>query len=370
MRRHILLLAILLGSILPAIPNAREAATINLWSLRYAAEVHDLSRSQSALPSLPDAHPRAAFWRALRAIDSGDGQKALTLLEPLATEGDRIVLSVMGLAYELLGDFPAAIQVWRQTGNARSLLRIARQGGHLDDSLEAYYAAWEVDPEEGAEPLADFLGRRKEDYAAAEAVLREALAAYPFSRRRDLWLHRLAGVLNAQKRPLEAVEVLRQIVSENPDYWQAHISLGRMYYYYLDYGLEAALDEFRLAIAADPSQGSGYVQIGEVLVSGGRYVEALEAYQEAIDRSPDYSPAYYGMAWAYLRNDQAEQAMAAIEQALILDPSEIKYYARAGSIYEFAGETEKALAAYRQVLTSDPNNRTALEALERLTNNQ
>ncbi|MBM4467829.1 MAG: tetratricopeptide repeat protein [Chloroflexi bacterium] len=404
MRRHTFLLAILLGLVLFAIPNARQAATINLWSLRYAAEVHGLQHSEALLLTSPDAHPRAVSWLALRAIDGGDGQKALTLLEPLAAEGDQYALYFMGRALERLGDFSGALQTWKQTGNPEILWRVAEvanQEGRFDDALEAYYAAWELEPGEGALRLANFVRHHKEYRAVAEAVLRQTLAAYPVSRYRSDWLHCLADVLKKQNRWPEVAQIYRQAIAENPDDWEAHIGLGWSLLY-CGYGSEAALAEFRRAIEIAPRRGDGYLAMGQVLAREKGYPEAdvwfrmalerdpekrwyvtransardagelslaLEVYQETIALFPDYGEAYYDMAWAYYLDGQPEQARAAIERALEFGQG-IDDYGRVGRIYESAGETEKALSAYQRVLASRPNDRTALEALERLTNNQ
>lgn len=302
MRRYVLLLAVLVGIVLFAIPDLREAATINLWSLRYAAEVRNLPRSQAALPPPPDAHPRATLWRAIGALNSGDGHTALELSGSLAAQGDRIALGLMGRAYELVGDLPAAIEVWRQTENVDALLRVAdsaTQAGYLDDALEAFYAAWELDPEEGVGPLAGFLWREKGDPTAAEAVWRQSLAAHPYSRDHAGWLRSLGDFLSAQGRWPEAVEVYEQFIVESPNDIKVH-------------------------------------------------------------------KVYYELAWAYHMNGQADQAIIAIEQALILN-REWYVVLRAGQIYESAGETEKAWVAYQEVLNLNPTNKTALEALERLT---
>jgi len=375
LRRQTFLLAILLGLVLFAIPKVHEAATINRWSLRYAAEVHNLPRSQAVLPLLPNAHHRATFWLALRAIDSGDGEQALVLLQPSAVAGDRFALQLMGQAYEVLGDFSAATRIWQQTGNEPALLRLAQSAtevGNLDAALEAYSAAWELNPAgRSTAALAEFLSLKKNEPAAATVVLQQSISECPFSRHRLDWFRLLGGVLAVQKRWVEAAaayeQVLAGIPEGFPDEWHVRIGLGRVYYEL--YGLEAALAEFRRAIAAAPNQLDGYFAAGRVLVQEKMYNEAIKFYQEAVARSPEYQRAYYELAEACYLNNQLEPAMVAIERAMQLGPTDLQLSVilRAGKIYEKAGETEKAITVYRQVLALDPGRKDAQTALDRLT---
>jgi predicted TPR repeat methyltransferase len=73
------------------------------------------------------------------------------------------------------------------------------------------------------------------------------------------------------------------------------------------------------------------------------------------------------LAWAYHKDGHREEALEAIEQAIVLDPDAVRNHLRAGQIYEAAGQTERALAAYRQLLDLRPDNKTALEAIARLS---
>jgi len=378
LRRQTFLLAILLVLVLFAIPKVREAATINRWSLRYAPEVHNLPRSQAVLPLLPDAHPRATFWRALRALDSGDARTALALLKPLAAEGDRLVLQLMGRAYEALGDFSAATYIWHQTENEFALFRVAESAtkvGDLDASLEAYSAAWELDPEgRSTGRLADFLWRKKGDPAAATVVLQQSIDNYPYSRYHLDWFRELGDVLVTQKRWAEAVTAYERFLAGIPDRFpdEGHVRVNLGWVYYELYGLEAALAEFHRAIAAAPNQPDGYFAAGRVLVREKMYNEAIKFYQESVARSPEYQRAYYELAEACYLNNQFEPAMAAIERAMQLGSTDLRLSVmlRAGKIYERAGEIEKAIAAYRQVLALDPDYTAAQTALARLVGSQ
>jgi len=264
----------------------------------------------------------------------------------------------------------------------------------------AYQAAWELDKESGTLPLVNFLLGSKQDYGAAENVLRQSLAALPNSKSWPLWSNRLGDALRAQKRWDEALTAYESTLVHSPDNWAAHIGVGWTRYDRGD-GLQAAMSEFQKAINAPNSQGNGQFAIAQALTREKRFEEAdawfaqalalnpdaqwwyvsrgnaarqtrnlaleLAIYQEALARFPDFAPVYYEIAYAYQLNEQPAQAMAAIERALaLMTPPNAYYYVRAGSIYEWAGEESQALHAYRQALLIDPRNAAALEGVERL----
>jgi tetratricopeptide (TPR) repeat protein len=295
----------------------------------------------------------------------------------------------MALALESLGDFPAAIELWKRGGNERALRRVAQlatKAGRLDDALQAYYAARDVNPiGNGTAELARFLWRQKKDPEAAEAVLRQVVSTYRYLPYRDEWLDSLARILEAQGKWLDAAEVYGEIISENPRHWQPHINLGWAYYQ-LGYEAEAALAEFRQAIALDPRPGNGYLAIGRVLAREERFAEAEAWFAEAAEhdlvyrrgtvstdatRAASKLSSAYDAAWAYFLSGETKQAARAIEQALKLEPAAPNdYYVLrlAGQIYASAGEGEKALAAYRQALAIYPNDEATLQAVHRLSN--
>lgn len=307
--RHLPLLALLLALALAAILYVGPAAGTNRLSLQHLDAVQDAQAG--AHPAPPGAHPRAAYWQALQAIEGGDGPAALALLEPLAASGDPNVLQALGWAYEVAGDLPAAFRIWEQTGNAHALLQLAEaaaRAGDLDTAQAAYSAAWALEPlGDSTAKLAQFLWRKRGDPGAAQEVLRWSLANCPACNKRPYWLLQLADLLEAQNRWAEAAEVQQDVLAS------AH------------------------------------------LMSVGNRQEDL---------------FYSDMAWDYHMSGQVDQAVMAIEQALALKPADAGHHLRAGQIYEAAGQVERALAAYRQVLALKPGNQAALEAVERLSNGQ
>jgi tetratricopeptide (TPR) repeat protein len=305
----ILYCMILIGAFLIA-RNIYQASRINLWSLPYLPQLMETVPGE--IEPLPAAHPRSVYWRSLQELEKGRSGEALALLQPLAGQGDKFALQLMGQAYESLGDLSAAIPIWQQTENSlwlKSLAKTAVADGHLDRALEAYFAIWELDPINGTGNLAHHLLTRMDDPHAAETILRQSLAQYQNVRQRYAWLVQLGDALSDQERWPEAIENYGQALAFNQSY-------------------------------------------------GPEILERLD-YQ-------DRHFVSYQLAWAYHSAGQSDAAMDAIDSALILAPSRYNYLQRAGQIYEAAGDYENALAIYRQILTLKPDDKHALETVSRL----
>lgn len=367
--------------------------------LRYAM---DASPLKSTLSPPPKNHPRAPVLLAWEALKGGDVQSALTWIKPLVPQGRRDVLIVWGWILDAKGDVQGAIQAWTDAKHPASLWEAgsrAVEGEQLDKALAYYRAAQVLEPERGVLPLANFLSRRAGNLAAAEVVLRKALAEYPSSELRLPWLNRLGEILREQARWDDAQDTYVGLIAEFPESVTARIGLGWLYYE-RGAGAEAAIAEFQQAIALDPARGDGYFAIAEVLAQEGHYTQAdvwfrlaiernprdfnywltrantareagnlmlaLEIYEETIARFPSFANGYYQAAWAYRLNGQAGEAIAAIEQALAMSPLSEDINVRAGQIYEWAGNAEKARSAYLQVLAINPTNSLALQGLDRL----
>jgi hypothetical protein len=112
----------------------------NLQSLPFALGMQNIGQPAAACKALPTSRPRAAYWSVLSAIQDGDGQTALRLLQPRAGEGDWLALEMMAGVHASLGDFPAAARVSQQMGSEAALQRVgglATEAGDRDAAHEA-----------------------------------------------------------------------------------------------------------------------------------------------------------------------------------------------------------------------------------------
>jgi tetratricopeptide (TPR) repeat protein len=302
---------LLLVGVLFSSPLLYQALKFNMAAVGYFKQVSALPGDQAARLRVPAGHPRSALWIAVADLRAGDYQAAIQAAQPYALAGDRLALEIVAQANESLGNFTAAAHTWEQSYDVAVLLRLAEaaaQAEKLDQALEVYRAAWQIDPVAVASPMADFLERKMGDPYGAEVILRQSLE------RKSVYLYR--------------------------PYW--------------------------------------LLRLAELLTKQSRWAEAAEAYKQAIEVSdlmyPDekhLARSYADLAHAYLMSDQIPAAVEAVEAGLAHladDPAAAaSVWLQAGQVYEAAGMTAKALAAYRQVLALQPEDKTAQDALQRLS---
>ncbi|MCX6034312.1 MAG: tetratricopeptide repeat protein, partial [Chloroflexi bacterium] len=222
------------------------SAEWNSWALQYMWHTFGTKQSHELSSSIPEGHDRAKIWLAQDALAGGNTQRALVLVETLALQSDPFALRIQAAAMEEQGNFAGALQTLIRAQDSMLLIEFGDnmvRANDQADALAAYNAVWAINPEMGAQPLADYLTNNKGDLPGAEAVLKRALAAYPVSSRRINWFRSLGDNLWRQKRFDEAEVVYLNALVENPNDWAAHIGLGWVYYERGD-NLQRAIEEF------------------------------------------------------------------------------------------------------------------------------
>src|SRR5207245_2184515 len=116
-----------------------------------------------------------------------------------------------------------------------------------------------------------------------------------------------------------AIEEFRRALALNPSLEDAHHRLGLVY---LHVGfLDDANDEFQKALAIDPTDRLAEERIGVALVHQGKYQEALQLFRQ-IPSEQFPSLWHYHVAWALLHLHQDSEAAALIEQYLHQHPED------------------------------------------------
>lgn len=210
-------------------------------------------------------------------------------------------------------------------------------------------------------PDADAAVVRAVDYvdlnrlAAAERVLRDALAVWPNDRG---LLRQLALVLDERMRCDELLTVTRAALSrwpEDPELLHRH---GRA----LEYlgRNEEALAALEEGLRLDPHHGFMLRDYGEFLTYARRHDEAVAVLERAVEQFPQDADLLCRLAHCHNRmgnNHRADELLAA---ALELDPYDpITWYAAADNHWAL-GRSRASIAAYMECVRLEPDHANAV----------
>jgi serine/threonine-protein kinase len=166
----------------------------------------------------------------------------------------------------------------------------------------------------------------------------------------------------------------------DPDLAEAHCTLGILRAV-ADFAWTSAEEEFRTALALNPSSADTYDFYGRVcsamgrfdesvammrraqaldplahrsdlatsLLRAGRHAEALEAARRAVESHPEYDRARATLAWAQARLGNYAEAIAELERAVALSPGVTGWVAQLGQLLGEAGQPERARAILKQL---------------------
>ena len=266
----------------------------------------------------------AAYNLFIGAISSGAGNAAhigglvfgfaIGLL--LARFGySRRVLAASALAL-ILGGAPLA--------RARGYVVPAEQGrtalaaGHTDAAIRSLNDSVRRNPNyaEGYFMLAQAY-MQKQQYPAAEAAYRRALALDPSAR--DV-RYQLGMALVAQSRAKEALETFRELARRDPASSDAQMGIGTAAMIAGDYQL--AVDAYRRATKLDPANPQPWTNLGLAALQLRQYDEAIAAFSKCVDLQPDSSGPLLNLAIAYKARGMDQEAQETYRRAQELLPKE------------------------------------------------
>lgn len=118
-----------------------------------------------------------------------------------------------------------------------------------------------------------------------------------------------------------------------------------------------AIDAYKEAISADPTNPSNYVELARLLVFAGDYDGAVTNAQNALLKNPNNPLAHAVLGWAYGFQEKYGEAELEIKKALALDPNSAltqAYYAEVLMNQGDYGLYDKAAEASKRALDLDP----------------
>jgi tetratricopeptide (TPR) repeat protein len=305
---------------------------------------------------------------AREAIKNNNPNKAIQLVESMAENLDVDALIIIGEALLVNNDYAGAVEKMGLAKNYWKIIDIALRAEKemdIDNAANAINKAYELDPENGALPYANFLQRNKQDPKDIEKLLVNALDNYPQSEYRSVWLQKKGDSLYEQERWEEALRAYEESISVNPN-------LGESYY-----GIAQVLVEqdnlsdadtwYQKAIALEPEKKWWILRRANAARDAGQIELAIILYEDIINRFPEFPQAYFEVSWAYKLDQKQDKAVQAIQTAI----EKNKYlnqwfFIRAGKIYEWTDDLGNARNAFNKALEINPTNKTAILKLEKL----
>ena len=150
-----------------------------------------------------------------------------------------------------------------------------------------------------------------------------------------------------------AIAAYEEAIKASPDYLQAHINVGAIYY---EQGkLPEAANHLESAIKLDSMNADAYKNLGLVHTQAGAFDKAATAFTRL--NSIDAKAAASG--WAALgaakkKKGDVPGAKSAYETAVKLDPSDYKTLYNLGNIQKDASQFDDAIATYRKSIAANP----------------
>jgi tetratricopeptide (TPR) repeat protein len=209
--------------------------------------------------------------------------------------------------------------------------------------------------EEGAEVARAEAALEKNDYAAAERALQEALARDPNDYRA---LFNLGYLYTATGRRAEAIEAYRKSVVAKPDVFESNLNLGlTLAQSGNPEGEKYLRAATQLKPTARPDEGlfRAWLSLGRV-IEGRDRTGALQAYAEAAKLQPKSPEPHIAAAQIYEQQSELAAAEKEYQLVLQLDGKSSDALGGLANVYLASKRLTEAENALRKLVALDPQN--------------
>jgi tetratricopeptide (TPR) repeat protein len=227
----------------------------------------------------------------------------------------------------------------------------------------------------------------KEDYAAAEPLLKKYLETYPDSY--AAW-YDLGYVYHGLGKHGDSIAAYKKSVNSKPDVFESDLNLGlaladdgdpqaeqylraattlkpssnptqghKRAWMALGRVLETtkpdeAVEAFRQAEALDPRDPEPHLIAGSLLEQQQKFVDAEKEYQEALQVAPDSNDALIALSNFYMREKKFDDAQTTLKKLVTLRPNDASTHFQLGRMLAISGKNDEAEAEMEVGLKIDP----------------
>lgn len=162
----------------------------------------------------------------------------------------------------------------------------------------------------------------------------------------------LVTAYTAQNEPGKALEVLDQMVEEEPEHVDTLLTRANLLF--MSDKNEGAIADCDRILALDSENFKACFLMGRAKKTLNDLLGAVADLTRAISLKEDFMDAYLLRGEVLLLMDQYKEALVDVEKAIELSPEEENAFLMRGRIHEAMGNTEEAETDYQNVLDLNP----------------
>ena len=292
-----------------------------------AGRLHDAKLFYDQVLTLDQRHPDALHLLGVIAMQSGDPNLAVSLIEK---------------AIEV---YPAS------AGYHANLAQACLAAQRVAAALAAFRNAARLDPRNpqyavGAASCLAMQGHQAE----AEEQLRGATQDYPDYA--IAWLN-LGNAVREQGRPQEALDLCLHAVDLQPGLADAHSGVGKTLHALARF--EEAETAYRRCVALQPESESGYRNLASLLMDSGKFADAVTACEQGLLRAPGSAELHMMLGSAFVHQGRLTAALGAFRSAVKLTPDDPHALWACGIALRATGAIAEGMEVCERVLALQPD---------------
>ncbi len=173
----------------------------------------------------------------------------------------------------------------------------------------------------------------------------------------DLKIQKKLGLAieNHKNKKIQLAEKLyKEILVLNKDHLEANFQLGTLYSQSQNFNLAKPL--LAKAQKLSPNNPNINLHIGNLLLSTGEPLEAINYFEKVIQIQPNFSLAHFNKGITLYNQKKYHDAVKCFERVIEIEPNNINAYNVLGIIFQKTGEFQKSLFYLKKSLNIAPNN--------------
>ena len=163
------------------------------------------------------------------------------------------------------------------------------------------------------------------------------------------------AIENHKNKKFQLAEKLyKEILSLDKDHVEANYQLGTLYSQLQNFNLAKPL--LAKAHKLSPNNPNINLHIGNLLLSTGKPLEAINYFEKVINVQPNFILAHFNKGITLYNQKKYHDAIKCFERVIEIEPNNINAYNVLGIIFQETGEFQKSLSYLKKSLNIAPNN--------------